>query len=45
MSMKHICLGRFLGRAGTVLSDESVGVREVGMLRVLSEIGVILGRW
>ena len=43
MCIEHICLGKFLGRAGTVLSeDESVDVREVGML--LDEIGVVLGR-
>ena len=43
MSIKHICLGKFLGSAGAALSeDESVGVREADML--LSEIGVICGR-
>ena len=43
VSIKHICLGKFLGSAGAALSeDESVGVREADML--LSEIGVICGR-
>ena len=43
MSVKHICLGKVLGSAGAVLSeDESVDFREADTL--LSEIGVILGR-
>ena len=43
MSIKHICLGKFLGSAGAALSeDESVDVRDADML--LSEIGVFRGR-